>query len=119
MNELTAWAILVAFLGAVNPEAAAGAVCGGLFFWSLSPEIPVGQRCLLAIASIGLGYGIALPAARSPDWSSWTWIFAGGAAALIHVVIVSLRGMFKNNTPVPPWLQAVLDLLPWRNNRGE
>lgn len=119
MNEVTIWAVFVAVIGVVNPEAAAGAVCGSLFFWSLSPEIPISQRILLAIASIGFGYGIALPAARSEEWSAWTWIVAGGAASMAHVVIVSLREMVKGGSPLPPWLVAIFDLLPWRKNRGE
>lgn len=104
-------------LGAVQPEAAAGAVCGGLFFWSLSPEIPVSTRFWLAVASIGFGYGMALPAVRTD--SGWAWILAGLGASMAHVVIVALRAMVKTGSPLPPWLQAIVDALPWKKTRGE
>lgn len=120
MNELasvTLWSLALAVLGAIHPEAAAGAVCGGLFFWSLSPEIPVSSRVMLLIASVGIGYGIGLPAARSTDYSGWAWVASGFGASMAHVMIVSMRSMVKTGSPLPPWLTAILDALPWRRNR--
>lgn len=119
MQEMTVWTLLFAFLTAVSPEAAAGAVCGGLFFWSLSPEIPISTRIALAIASIGMGYGAGLAALRSEDWTSWAWVVSGLVASMIHVAIVSLRGIVKTGSPLPPWLVAILDMIPWRNRRGD
>lgn len=120
MNELanvSIWSVLIAALGAIHPEAGAGAVCGGLFFWSLSPEIPISSRIWLLIASVGIGYGIGLPAARSADYSGWAWVTAGFGASMAHVIIVSLRGVVKTGSPLPPWFMAMLDALPWRRNR--
>lgn len=123
MNELISnftWsALIVLVLNAIHPEAAAGAVCGGLFFWSLSPEIPLWSRFWLAVASIGIGYGIGLPAARSDDYSGWAWITAGMGASLAHVVIVSLRRTVNKDSPMPPWLKDMLAILPWGKKRGE
>lgn len=103
-------------LSAVQPEAAAGAVFGAMFFWSLSPEIPIVTRFWLAIASVGFGYGTGLPAARSD--SGWAWFYAGLGASLAHVVLVSVRSMVKKDGAVPPWLRSLLDLLPWTKTRG-
>lgn len=119
MNEITLWTLLVAGLGAISPEAAAGAVCGGLFFWSLSPEIPLSTRVALALASIGMGYGAGLAALGSENWTSWAWVASGLVASMIHIAIVSLRAFVKGDSPMPPWLVAILDLLPWRNRRGD
>lgn len=103
-------------LNAVQPEAAAGAVFGAMFFWSLSPEIPIRTRLWLAIASIGIGYGTGLPATRSD--SGWAWIYAGAGAALAHVVIASARSMVLKDGPMPQWLRSILDALPWTKTRG-
>lgn len=119
MNETFSWALLLSLLGTVSPEAAAGAVCGGLFFWSLNPEIPLSTRLALALASIGMGYGAGLAALRSEDWVGWAWVVSGLVASLIHVAIVSVRGIVKTGSPLPPWLEAMLDMIPWRNRRGD
>lgn len=120
MNEsqFTVWSVLLVVLHSIQPEAAAGAVCGGLFFWALSPNVPISTRFWLAVASVGTGYGVGLPAARSEDWAAWTWIFAGVGASLAHVVIVSMMAMVNANSNLPPWLLSILDLLPWRRDRG-
>lgn len=119
MNETISWALLLALLGSISPEAAAGAVCGGLFFWSLSPEIPLSTRAVLAVASIGMGYGAGLAVLRSDEWLGWAWVVSGLVASLIYAVIVSVRGMVKTGSPLPPWLVAILDIIPWRNRRGD
>lgn len=115
---LSVWAGFVILLSHAHPEAAAGAVCGGFFFWSLSPEIPISTRLLLLLGSIGLGYGMALPAVRSDN--GWAWIIAGFGASLVHVVLVAFRSMVKTGSPVPPWAKDILDALPipWRKKQG-
>lgn len=115
--NLTLGAFVWMTLGAINPEAAAGAVCGGLFFWSLSPEIPVYKRFWLAVASIGLGYGMALPSVRSD--SGYAWVIAGFGASLVHVVIVAVLAMVKQNSPIPHWMRELIDALPWTKTREE
>lgn len=117
-TNFTLWSLMVLVANAISPEAAAGAVCGGIFFWSLSPEIPLYTRFCLAVASIGIGYGIGLPAARSDSWSGFAWAFAGLGASLAHVMIVSLRSTVKGGSPLPPWLLAIIDLLPWKRTRA-
>lgn len=117
LNDLTWWGFFVLVVGAIQPEAAAGAVCGGMFFWALSPEIPVSTRIWLALASIGFGYGIGLPATKAD--TGWAWFHAGCGATLAHVVIVSLRSVIKTDSPLPPWLTAMLDYLPWRKSGGD
>lgn len=120
MNEsqFTVTSVLLIILHSLNPEAAAGAVCGGLFFWALSPHVRLTTRLCLLLASVGIGYGLGLPAARSADWVGWTWTFAGLGASLAHVVIVSFMAMVNQNSNLPPWLLSILDLLPWRKDRG-
>lgn len=123
LNDLVAnftWGgLLILVLNAIHPEAAVGAVCGGLFFWSLSPEIPVWSRFWLAVASIGIGYGMGLPAARSNEYSGWAWATAGVGASLSHVVIVSLHRTANKDSPMPPWLKDMLAVLPWSKERGD
>lgn len=113
------WGGLVIASAGVHPEAAAGAVFGGMFFWALSAKLPLFMRFWLAVASIGLGYGMALPAARSDN--GWAWIIAGLGASLIHVIIVAFRSMVETGSPVPPWFKDILGAipLPWRKNQGE
>lgn len=122
MNDETklmvVWGWLTVVWHAIYPEAAAGAITGGLFFWSLAPNIPKRDRFWLAIASISLGYGIGLPAARSQEWAGWEWIFAGLGASLIHVVIVSVQAMVTTSSPMPPWLEGFLRLVLRIKNRG-
>lgn len=120
MNEsqFSVWSVMLVVLHSLQPEAAAGAVCGGLFFWALSPNVPISTRFVLAIASIMGGYGIGLPAANSKDWASWAWIFAGVGASLLHVFIVSMMAMMSTSSNLPPWMLSLLDLLPWRRDRG-
>lgn len=116
--NFTIWGAIVLALGAIHPEAAAGAVCGGFFFWSLSPEIPLSTRVWLLFGSVGLGYGMALPVVLSD--TGWAWIVAGFGASMVHVVIVALRSMVVTGSPWPEWLKDFIDLLPmpWRKNRG-
>lgn len=117
-TNLTLWGLLVVGLGAIHPEAAAGAICGGFFFWSLSPEIPVVTRLGLLLGSVGLGYGMALPLAVSGG--GWAWIVAGVGASMVHVVIVALRSMVVTGSPWPAWLRDIVDIIPfpWRKTRG-
>ena len=117
LQTLTAWGFILYVLSLVNPEAAAGAVCGGLFFWAMNPEIPPSSRVILSFASIGLGYGIGLTAARSHDWQSWAWFAAGIGSSMVHVCIVSLRSMVQTGSPLPPWMKELLAVLPWRKQR--
>ena len=121
MNEakFTVYGVFMMFVHAVNPEAAAGAVVGGLFFWALSPSVDLATRFWLLLASVGLGYGVGLPAARSAEWSSWTWIFACLGASLAHVVIVAVQAMVSSSSDFPPWMKSLFNLLPWRRTRGE
>lgn len=109
------WGGLVLVLGAINPEAAAGAVCGGFFFWSLSPEIPISSRIWLLIGSVGLGYGMALPVVLSD--TGWAWVVAGFGASMVHVVIVALRSMVVSGSAWPLWLREIIDLLPFTRRR--
>lgn len=120
MNEsqLTLMGVLMVVLHGINPEAGAGAVFGGLFFWGLSPHVPIFTRLCLLAASVGAGYGVGLPAARSADWAGWAWTFAGLGASLAHVVIVSFTAMINANSNLPPWLLSLFDLLPWRKDRS-
>lgn len=115
--NLTWLGLALLLLNALQPEAAAGAVFGAMFFWSLSPEIPLRTRFWLAIASIGIGYGAGLPATRSD--SGWAWIYAGVGASLAHVVIASVRSMVQRDGPMPLWLRSMLDALPWTKTRGD
>lgn len=112
------WAFTLSLFSWLHPESAAGAVFGGMFFWGLNPEIPIRTRLWLLMASVGLGYGMALPAARSIDWSAWAWTLAGFYSALVHVMLVSMRTTIKTGSPLPPWMTAIRDSLPWRKNRG-
>lgn len=119
-TELTLWGAIVIVLSYVQyPESAAGAICGGFFFWSLSPEIPLVNRLGLLLGSVGLGYGLALPAAQSDN--GWAWLVAGMGASLVHVVIVALKQMVDTGSPWPPWLRDIIDLIPLpnRKNRGK
>lgn len=117
--NMTIWGFFVVALGSVHPESAAGAICGGFFFWSLSPEIPLINRFGLLLGSIGLGYGMALPVAQSD--SGWAWIVAGFGASMVHVVIVALRTMVDTGSPWPPWLRELVDVLltPMRKNKNQ
>ena len=114
-----AWATFIGLFAWVHPETAAGAIFGGMFFWGLNPEIAPRVRFWFLVASVGLGYGLALPAARSEGWQAWAWGFAGLATALIYVAIVSLRATIQTGSPLPPWMTALADSLPWRKNRDE
>ena len=118
-TDLSLWGLFILGLGAIHPEAAAGAICGGFFFWSMSPDIPVFNRLWLLAGSVGLGYGTAVPAAVSDN--GWAWIIAGVSASLVHVVLVALRTMVDTGSPWPPWLRDIVDAVPFprRKNRGE
>lgn len=116
---VTLWWLFVALFGWVHAESAAGAVFGGMFFWALNPEIPPRARFWLMLASVGAGYGLALPAARSAEWYAWSWTFAGFGSALVHVMLVSMRATIQTGSPLPPWMTAVKDYLPWNKNRGD
>lgn len=114
----------VVFIGAfawMNPESAAGAVFGGMFFWAFNPQMRPRMRFLLVIASIGAGYGMSLPAARSTEWAAWAWGVACLCAALIHVALESMRQMITTGSPLPPWLKEIVSSLPFfgRKNRGD
>lgn len=113
------WGGLTFALSGVHPEAAAGAVFGGMFCWALSAKLPLFYRFWLSIASVGLGYGMALPSVKSDN--GWAWIIAGFSASLIHVVIVAFRSMIETGSPLPPWFKDMLASvpLPWRKNQGE
>lgn len=113
------WWIILSLFSWLHPESAAGAVFGGMFFWALNPEIKPKVRFWLTVASVGLGYGMALPAARSVDWQAWAWTFAAFSAALVHVMLVSMRATIVTGSPLPPWMTAIRDSLPWRKNRGD
>lgn len=113
------WMGVVAWLHSLNPEAAAGAMVGGLFFWSLSPNIPRWNRFWLTIASIGMGYGVGLPATRSENWMGWEWFFAGAGASLSHVMLVAVMAMVNKNAPMPPWLESFLGMVLRVKNRGQ
>jgi hypothetical protein len=123
MNELmtnfTWGGLLLLLFHTIYPEAAVGAVCGSMFFWSLSPEIPVFNRFFLALASIGFGYGMGLPAAQSVSYTGWTLVTAAFGASLVHVVIVSLQRTVNKDSPMPPWLTGILDILPWTRKGGD
>lgn len=121
MKEFLLWmwsGVTVALMG-VHPEAAAGAVFGGMFFWALSAKLAIFTRFWLSLASIGLGYGMALPAVKSDN--GWAWIIAGLGASLIHVIIVAFRSMIDTGSPLPPWFKDILASVPvpWRKNQGE
>lgn len=113
------WVGLVSWLHALNPEAAAGAMVGGLFFWSLSPNIPRLNRFWLTIASIGMGYGVGLPAVKSEHWAGWEWFFAGAGASLAHVLIVAVSAMVNTNAPLPAWAEGFLSMILRLKNRGQ
>lgn len=115
-TNFTWLALGLLLLNAVQPEPAAGAVFGAMFFWALSPEIPIRSRMLLAVGSIGLGYGTGLPSVKSD--SGWAWVFAALGASLGHVVLASIRSMVKKDGAWPQWLVSVVDLLPWTKNRS-
>lgn len=113
------WVGFIGWLHSLNPEAAAGAMVGGLFFWSLSPNIPFLNRFVLTVASIGMGYGTGLPAARSETWAGWEWFFAGMSASLAHVVIVAIMAMVNTNAPLPAWFEGLMGLILRIKNRGQ
>lgn len=113
------WLMLISLFGWLHPESAAGAVFGGMFFWGLNPEIKPSTRLLFLVASVGVGYGMSLPAARSPEWASWAWLLAGFSTVLVHVMIVSMRAVVTTGSALPPWMTAIIDALPWRRPRGD
>lgn len=102
--------VVIVWIGSLHPDAAAGAVCGGFFFWSLSQDLPIINRFFLLLGSVGLGYGMALPLARVDN--GWAWFVAGIGASLVHVVIEALREMVNNGSPWPPWLRDLVSVLP-------
>jgi len=119
MNDETKLMIIWGWFSfAFYPESAAGAITGGFFFWSLAPNIPKMERFWLALASISLGYGIGLPAARSEGWEAWQWLFAGLGASLSHVFIVSMQVMMGTSSQMPPWLEGFFRLVLRIKNRG-
>lgn len=113
------WGGLAITLAGVNAEAAAGAVFGGMFCWALSAKLTLFYRFWLSIASIGLGYGMALPSVKADN--GWAWIVAGLGSSLVHVFIVAMRSMIETGSPVPPWFKDMLGALPlpWRRNQGD
>lgn len=113
------WGGLVFALAGLNAEAAAGAVFGGMFVWALSAKMQLFTRFWISLASIGLGYGLALPVVKADN--GWAWFVAGFGASLIHVVIVATRSMVETGSPLPPWFKDILASVPvpWRKRSGD
>lgn len=113
------WGGLVLASSGVHPEAAAGAAFGGMFVWALSAKLPVFTRFWISLASIGVGYGLALPAVKADN--GWAWFIAGIGTSLIHVIIVAFRSVIETGSPLPPWFKDMLASIPtpWRKSQGE
>lgn len=101
---------LVGFGLTLSPDAAMGALFGGMFFWALNPDMQTSTKLLLLIASLGAGYSLGLPLGPG----RWEMAAAAFGAALVYVAIDSLRATIVSGASVPIWLKELLNLLPWR-----
>lgn len=94
----------------ISPDAAIGALFGAMFFWAMNPDVELSKRLMLLLASFGAGYSMALP------WGPGGWEMAAAVigAALAHAVLDSFRTAIVDGSNIPPWLNELLGILPWR-----
>lgn len=106
---------LGAFLAPVHPWAATGAAFGCCFFLA-APATTVGaKRWLLALFSLGIGYAAGVFFyGEGPPYSNKAMLVAAALAALAAVLFTAWHAIIANNGPLPPWLSAIIELLPFK-----
>ena len=108
-------AALAALLTATHPWAATGAAFGCCFFLA-SPSTTAGwQRVKLGVFSWGIGYAAGVFFyGDGPPWSQKAMLVSGALAALAAVLFTGFYAVIAKNGSLPPWLESLLNLLPWR-----
>ena len=90
-------------LSAINPEAAVGALCGALLYFSFARELPMAWRLINFLISFVMGYLFAPVLVKAELFGFGPLDFPGPAAfiASAMVVTVTLAAMRGKNQSAP------------------
>lgn len=109
------WGIVAALIGQLHPWAAFGACFGCCFFLQVQVSAAGARRLLLGAFSWGIGYGAGVFwFGEGPPWSQEAMLVSAAAGALAAVVFTAIHGMVTKDGQLPPWLDSILKLIPWR-----
>jgi len=105
---------------ALHPGAACGAAfgCAFLLGYPDPSKRAIVRKWFLIIGSWGTGYSVGTAAVGSPGWEPFAMFFALATSALSAAVFGALNLMVRNDGPLPKWLGAVLDRVPFTKSRG-
>lgn len=115
-----AWA-LVSWLQALDPVSACGAAvgCAFLIAYPDAVERPVFRKVFGMVFSWGVGYSVGtFVAGLERPWNSLAMFAAIFAAAFAAAIFGALNLMFKNDGPLPNWLERILDRVPFLKSRN-
>lgn len=111
-EKLVASGVIVTGAFVIHPYAAAGAAFGCCFFLARPTLVRGWRRLLNGLFSWGMGYAVG--AFVYPDPQNFGAMAVGGAvSALVAVVFTALAHVAETNGTLPPWLNAILDRVPF------
>ena len=114
------WA-LVSWLQGLDPVSACGAAVGCAFLIAYPDAVdrPVFRKVFGMVFSWGVGYSIGTAVAGlEKPWSSLDMFAAIFASAFAAAIFGALNLMFKNDGPLPNWLERILDRVPFLKSRN-
>lgn len=118
-QKSAAAAVLWGVLYALHPWAATGAAFGCCFFLAMPSAYRGGKRALLGVFSWGIGYGSGVWAyGGGPPYSDKAMIVSAATSAVAVSVFLAWRHMIDNGGALPPWMESVLDRVPFLKRKG-
>lgn len=123
MNDVTKCTVLACLslwglIQQAHPYAAMGASfgCVALLLMNDPSTDSWFEKAVRKIASIILSWGAGYAAGlgiSNGEWADSTMIFSVVVAAFASSIFGGVNLMFRNSGPLPPWLSAILDRLPF------
>ncbi|MCY1340605.1 putative phage holin [compost metagenome] len=77
-------------MSAINPEAAVGALCGSLLYFSFAREVPMAWRLIYFLISFVMGYLCAPAMAQAELFGFGPIDFPGPAAFIASALVVTI-----------------------------
>lgn len=104
---------VAAVLASVNGDAAVGALFGSLIYFTTTRELPAWQRAVFFVASLVMGYKLALVPvlvdATVMGVQPFRWPVFGGFVCSALVVTLTLKAIKRKDSPVEPASKGGLD----------
>ncbi len=107
-------AVITTAFSVLHPWASTGAAFGCFFFLSVSSLLSGAKRIQLLIFSWGIGYASGVFwNGDGPPYSKEPMLIAAAVSALASVIFTAFYHIIDNGEPLTPWLNAVLERVPF------